>query len=263
MAVKRYDIHNVGYRIYKKIEKFSAVEGKWTGIYFMDWQRKLKQYRNIYRDETAFLIGNGPSVRIEDLERLKGRITFCCNKFYMSYAYHSFRPTYTVSADDKMIEDFGDEIVKNSSGIVWFCSTFPVVQKEKDFYWVFMQSEKMRMEEGALPAGVYHTGATLLAALQIGYYMGIRQFVLYGVDHNFKYESKDLKSSTTEGNHFIENYREGKPWFVPDTLRIEYSFKKMADILEEQGGYLVNASRKTRLPYIKLAAFEDYLLEQA
>lgn len=260
MNINSFSIKNITCKIYKVAVNLSAQKGKRTGGYWLKWQKELKKYENIHQGETAFLIGNGPSVRIEDLEKLKGNITFCCNKFYMSYADHSFRPTYTVSADDKMIEDFGNEIVRNSEGIVWFCSAFPIQQEEKEFEWVFLQSKKLRLEKDALLAGAYHTGATLLAALQIGYYMGIRKFVLYGVDHNFKYDSSDAKSSRTEGNHFIGNYREGKTWYVPNTERIEDSFRKMADLLESQEGWLINASRETKLPHIKRVLFEDCLL---
>lgn len=246
-------------RLYKEEVNISAIIGNATGFYFFPWQRQLKKYKDIHRGETAFLIGNGPSVRAEDLEKLKEHVTFCCNKFYMSYNSHSLRPTYTVSADDKMIEDFGDDIVKNSEGEVWFCSAFRPAIEEKNYNWVYMQAEKLLLVESGIQKGVCHRGATLLAALQIGYYMGIRDFVLYGVDHNFQYDSRDKLTSNTEGNHFIPNYREGKSWFVPDTSLIEESFGKIADMLEMQGGSLINASRKTKLPYVKRENFDALL----
>ena len=242
-------------RLYKGEVNISAIVGNTIGFYLLPWQRQLEKYKNVHKGETAFLIGNGPSVRTEDLDKLTDRITFCCNKFYMSYNSHSLRPTYTVSADDKMIKDFGDDIVKNSAGQVWFCSAFRPDIKEKNYNWVYMQSERLRLVESEIQKGVCHMGATLLAALQIGYYMGIRDFVLYGVDHNFQYVSEDKLTSNTEGNHFISNYREGKSWFVPDTLLIESSFREIADMLERQGGHLVNASRETKLPYVKREDF--------
>lgn len=248
-------------RIYKEKINFSAKQGNITGKYFLKWQRKLQKYKDIHKGKTAFLIGNGPSVRTEDLETLKHHITFCCNKFYMSYNKHSFRPTYTVSADDEMIKDFGDDIVKNSKGDVWFCSAFPPDIAENNYHWLYMQSERLDFSDNAIQKGVYHTGATLLAALQIGYYMGIRKFVLYGVDHNIKYlPEEDQRVSKTEGNHFIQNYREGKSWFVPDTQLIEESFKKIAELLEIQGGYLLNASRETHLPYVERILFEESIV---
>lgn len=246
-------------RFYKSEVNLSASVGNISGLYFFKWQRQLKAYKDIHKGKIAYLIGNGPSVRVEDLERLRGQITFCCNKFYMSYENHSLRPTYTVSADDKMIEDFGSDIVVNSAGKVWLCSAFPPNLTENDYNWLYLQPGKLLLSENSIMYGICHLGATLLAALQIGYYMGVRKFVLYGVDHNFQYVTDDGKTSFTEKNHFISNYREGKEWYIPDTTLIERSFQNVADILNQQGGHLVNASRETRLPYVKRIELEELI----
>src|ERR1700677_2831169 len=80
--------------------------------------RRLRRLANCHQGRVGFLIGNGPSVQTEDLERLRGQVTFCCNRFYLAYPKTSFRPTYTVSADPQMIDDFGAEIVSQSAGQV-------------------------------------------------------------------------------------------------------------------------------------------------
>lgn len=246
-------------RSYEAEVNISAAIGNMSGLYLLKWQRQLKAYKDIHKGKTAYLIGNGPSVRGEDLEHLKNEITFCCNKFYMSYSNHTFRPTYTVSADDKMIEDFGSDIVLNSAGKVWLCSAIRPALMEKDYNWLYLRQGELRLSENSIMFGACHLGATLLAALQIGYYMGIRKFVLYGVDHNFQYATDDGKTSYSERNHFISNYREGKEWYVPDTALIESSFKDTADMLNRQKGYLVNASRETRLPYVERIALEELI----
>lgn len=246
-------------RSYKTEVDISAAVGNRSGLYLLKWQRQLKAYKDIHKGKTAYLIGNGPSVRREDLEHLKDQITFCCNKFYMSYSSHTFRPTYTVSADDKMIEDFGSDIVVNSVGEVWLCSAFRPALKGKKYNWLYLRQGELRLSENSIMYGACHLGATLLAALQIGYYMGIRKFALYGVDHSFQYATGDGRTSYSEKNHFISNYREGKEWFVPDTALIENSFKKAADILDGQSGYLVNASRETKLPYVKRVELEELI----
>lgn len=246
-------------RSYKMGVDISASVGNLSGLYLLNWQKQLKAYKDVHRGKTAYLIGNGPSVKVEDLEHLNNQITFCCNKFYMSYASHSFRPTYTISADDKMIEDFGNDIALNSVGQVWFCSAFRPALKERNYHWLYLRQGNLELSENSIMRGVCHMGATLLAALQIGYYMGIRKFVLYGVDHNFQYSTDDGRTSFSEKNHFISNYREGKSWFVPDTKLIENSFQKAADMLNQQGGFLVNASRETRLPYVKRVELEELI----
>jgi hypothetical protein len=54
--------------------------------------------------------GNGPSVRTEDLDRLQGRLTFAFNRFHLAHGQTRLRPTYTLTGDRQMIEDFGQQI---------------------------------------------------------------------------------------------------------------------------------------------------------
>lgn len=249
-------------RLNHALINISAILGNRTGKYFFQWQRQLSHYKDIHKGRTAVLIGNGPSVKISDLNLLQDHITFCCNKFYLSYPSHLLRPTYTVSADDNMIQSFGNEIVKESEGQVWLCSTIAPNINNTGYNWLYLQPKKLRLHEDGIQQGVYHTGATLLAALQIGYYMGIRKFVLYGVDHNFNYTTEDNRTSLSEGNHFISNYREGKAWFVPDTPLIEESFREIAELLDHQGGYLINISRRSKLPHVKKMDFDKWLSKE-
>ena len=160
----------MGLRVRHVLINASAIYGNVTGKYFFPWQRCLKKYKNMHIGQTAVLIGNGPSVRTSDLELLQDKVTFCCNKFYMSYQNHSLRPTYTVSADDDMIQSFGNEIVRESAGKVWLCSAIMPNLQEKEYNWIYLQAKKLRLNERGIQHGAYHTGATLLAALQIGYY---------------------------------------------------------------------------------------------
>ena len=75
--------------------------------------RRILALKNRHRGQLCVLVGNGPSVRIEDIEKLKDCVTFCCNRFYLAYEQHpemTFRPTYTISADQTMMDDFGEEM---------------------------------------------------------------------------------------------------------------------------------------------------------
>ena len=105
-------------------------------------------------------------------------------------------------------------------------------------------------------------GGTLIAALQIGYKMGIRKFYLYGVDHNFSYRNNDDGSANDaqgEGNHFIKNYRSGKSWQAPRKELIEESFVKCEQILRAEGGGLLNATNGGELDVLKRCDFSKIL----
>lgn len=225
--------------------------------------RRLRAYYNLHAGATAFLIGNGPSVRMGDLERLTGDVTFCANRFHLAYPRTSFRPRYTVVSDRQMIEDFGREIAAAADSPVFVCSEWPV-RLNRDCVWLRLRNTRPWNSPARLHWYIYQTGATLLAALQIGLYMGIRRFVLYGVDFEFKYRPVDnpvdpARSVVGEGNHFIENYRGGRPWAPPAFDLIEHSLGFYADWLRERGGWIANATRGGRLEIVPRVDFDDVL----
>jgi hypothetical protein len=94
--------------------------------------------------------------------------------------------------------------------------------------------------------------------------MGIRQFYLYGVDHSFKFQKRPegvdiYKSAQGEGNHFIANYRDGKPWCPPATALIEWAFQVADRTLRKEGGWVKNATRGGHLDVLERIPFEAAL----
>jgi len=70
--------------------------------------KRLKSYYqlsnlcNIHKDSRAFIIGSGPGLRIEDLDKLKNEITFACNKIYLAFEKTDWRPNY-LSVTDNLV----------------------------------------------------------------------------------------------------------------------------------------------------------------
>ena len=61
--------------------------------------QKLAALKDKHQGKRAFIIGNGSSLRISDLDRLTGEITFACNKIYLAFDQTQWRPTYYVAGD--------------------------------------------------------------------------------------------------------------------------------------------------------------------
>lgn len=62
-------------------------------------RRRLERFRGCHRGERCFVIGNGPSLRGQDLIPLAGEATFVTNHFYLHPAVEALRPTYYCSSD--------------------------------------------------------------------------------------------------------------------------------------------------------------------
>lgn len=219
---------------------------------------KLKSELNA---DVAFLIGNGPSVRIEDLDQLVARCSFCCNRFYLAYDQMEFRPTFTLSGDRQVVDDFGTEIVDNSeSAVIFTTESNPEIRNS---LWLPSVSNGSRLMFGRNRlARITPGGGTLIAALQIGYFLGVRKFVLYGVDHNFNFKKEEdaedvFRSASGDDNHFIKNYRSGKSWCPPAMQLIEDSFRYADQFLRKEGGFVVNATRGGKLEVLERVEFEE------
>jgi hypothetical protein len=226
---------------------------------------KLDQLKNIHQGQIGFLIGNGPSVRTHDLEKLKNRVTFCFNRFHLAYDRLTFRPTYTVSADLAMLEDFGTQIVNESEGTV-FLAFKSRPKLPGDFTWI---GTKFKAPPLVFSKKIYHHaalgGASLIVAIQLGYFMGIKHFVLYGVDHDFKYQvvknptENNYCIASGDDNHFIKNYRSGKLWCPPKIKMIEKSLTWADRYLRKQHGWIINATRGGKLDVLERKNFEQVL----
>jgi len=60
---------------------------------------KLQALKDCHKGRRAIVVGNGPSLLVADLEKLKNEITFASNKIYMVFEETSWRPTYLTVTD--------------------------------------------------------------------------------------------------------------------------------------------------------------------
>ncbi|RVT90581.1 hypothetical protein EOD42_23400 [Rhodovarius crocodyli] len=233
----------------------------WTGRHPPSSAR-LRAMAGRHQGETAWIIGNGPSVRPEDLDALQGRVTFCFNRFHLAHGRTSLRPRYTVSADRQMIEDFGAEMVSSSGGTVFLAAKEPPAL-EGDYIWVrqlpvFPPLFSLRADIAVTPGG-----SSPYVAMQLGYFMGIRRFILYGTDFNYRFSdtgSQDpYRAATGDGNHFIKNYRGGRDWAPPSLRAISAAFLNARRVTEAAGGFIRNASRGGHLDIFERQSFESAL----
>ena len=88
--------------------------------------REIKKLKNIYRGKRCFLIGNGPSLRAEDLTCLHehGEICFAFNRIYNIFEQTSWRPTFYISQDEKMLSGCAEVVDQTEMGtkLIPYCT---------------------------------------------------------------------------------------------------------------------------------------------
>ena len=89
-----------------------------------------------------------------------------------------------MSSDEQVIQDFGKEMIDHSKGNVIFISnSYPKFQGS--YLWTKQVSRTPLIIPNDITRYVMPGGGTLISAIQVGIYMGIKHFYIYGMDHFF------------------------------------------------------------------------------
>ncbi|MEE9215351.1 MAG: 6-hydroxymethylpterin diphosphokinase MptE-like protein [Thermodesulfobacteriota bacterium] len=236
---------------------------------------KLASLKNIHR-ERCFIIGNGPSLKISDLEKLKNEITFSSNKIYLAFKYTDWRPTYYSLEDSSFARNHWNEIknIDNTVKILPDILDFFMPRIKTAIYYnlkwerlwdvEFNYPEPPKFSTNALEC-IYAGCTVTYTLLQLAFFMGIREIYLIGMDFNYNIPD-DVKidengayiSNGTENNHFVPDYLEpGDLWSKP---RIHMMKKSMVAANEEylkNDGKIWNATRGGNLEIFSRVDFDS------
>ena len=122
-----------------------------------------------------------------------------------------------------------------------------------------------KMIDGKMMAGfspnadveVISGGNVILNVLQVAWYMGVRRFVLIGVDQNMnRYEMK--------GEHFSDQYASRKPGLgtYRDLELIDTGFRIAGEFIASNGGEVISANEQTGLTYFPIRSFDEVEKEE-
>jgi len=234
--------------------------------------REIFSLKDIHKGERAFIIGMGPSLKVNDLDKLKKEITFACNKVYLAFEETDWRPTYYTVLDVLVAENNQQEI-----RALKLKKFFPQIVKKyfpdsEDIIWLrrlSMPKRKTKLETAFstnIMAGTYPGWTVIFEQIQIAFYMGIKEIILIGVDYKFSVPKStgevcdhgEILEHRGENNHFHPQYRQkGEKWTVP-RLDMQYqAFLRANKVVEARGGKIFNASRKTCLDIFPLKDFDS------
>ncbi|MGN0550979.1 MAG: 6-hydroxymethylpterin diphosphokinase MptE-like protein [Acutalibacteraceae bacterium] len=151
---------------------------------------ELRKYKNIHKGERCFIIGTGPSLTTEDLEKLKDEVTFGSNRIFEIFPQTDWRPTYYMNQDYQLICKFADDI-KN---IVVKRKFMPIEAKRffedsNDISYFVLRYKEYYPKDADFSKHLdkyMGQGFTVTyGAIQMAYYMGFSEVYLLGIDHNY------------------------------------------------------------------------------
>ncbi len=231
----------------------------------LKYKDQLKEFKDIHKGKSCFIIGNGPSLNKMDLSKLTSHYTFGLNKIYMMFDKVDLNLSYLVSVQQHVIEQSKEEFEK---------FTFPMFLsyrkskvhnfKNKNIKYILTGNPKTTSFQTDITKKVLEGATVTYVAMQIAYYMGFEKVFLIGVDHNFQFEGKPLEIKTMQGsdpNHFDPNYFKGQQWGLPDLETSERYYNIAKETYEKAGREIIDATVDGKLQVYKKISYDQALAE--
>lgn len=216
----------------------------------------IRSLKNSHRGERCFIIGNGPSLQISDLEALKGEYCFGMNRIYELFDKTSWRPQcysivdiYMIQRDIQKIQNMDVSVVladitakkridsDSNVHLINVCDPFTIEKYSEKTVRKIGFSDKADI--------CLHQGYTVTyICVQLAVYMGFTEIYLIGMDHSFSRSvgtDGKVVVNTAVKNHF---YSGGDSVDVCQfTSGVDYAYALARKECEKRGITIKNATR--------------------
>ena len=246
---------------------------------YKDWSRKkgLREYsktedsrllqglKNVHKGKRCFIIGNGPSLKVEDLEKFVGEYTFGTNRIYNIYTQTDWRPQYYMAVDPDFICTNAENIQNSGAEKIFISNICKIKNKKKNVIYIYEYSKfainKWNDCNAIISEDIskfFSIGYTVtFSAIQLAIYMGFTEIYLLGVDFNYSVIRNSKGDIVTDSA--VKDYFDGKKY---NSTVLNYSsclnsYCVAKEYCEKHGIRIYNATRGG-----KLEVFERVELEQ-
>ena len=179
--------------------------------------KKLLMFKDKYKGKRCFIVGNGPSLKMEDLEKLHvhGEYSFGANGIHLAFNQTRWKPTfYTVSDQAALLAWY--HIIKKLDVKYKFIGdrafrAYDIPQIKNAFIYPLIERTYYPYcpdFSNDITKAVGNSYTVTYINMQIASYMGFNEIYLIGIDHSYDVqldsEGKIIKNKTK--NYFIDNY---------------------------------------------------------
>jgi hypothetical protein len=220
-------------------------------------RRILRSYRDRHRGERCFLIGNGPSLRMEDLRRLKDERTMVANSIIKIFPDLDFLPTYYFSQDSGVLRD-NIAALDRIPGIVKFIRAhYSPRYHAKGAVCFNMYMDRIAFSPD-ISRGVYDGWTVMFTMIQFAVYMGFSQIYLLGVD--FEYAGNNTRIDA--GCYFDKRlFNDKMNYALPRPEVSTAAFNAAKEYCHSRGITICNATRGGKLEVFPRVDLDTLLTE--
>lgn len=221
-------------------------------------EKAILRYKNVYEGKACFVIGNGPSLKISDLERIKaaGYVCFASNKIYKSFQQTEWRPDFYACTDMLVFSQNWEDILREINCERFFSHLFKRDKSYKNWKNERYLTIRYRGARQArfFPEDVIKInsgGSVTYVLIALAYMMGFKTIYLIGCDHSYKFyetiQGNGFVAETTEtvqNDYFVKDYMKvGEKMSIGNMDRVEKGYLRAKEHIEKNGGCIYNATR--------------------
>lgn len=234
----------------------------------------IRELKDIYKGESCFVIGNGPSLTEGDLDKLysSGTICFAANRIYKIFPKTEWRPTFYLCVDKHLLRTSFTEIrhIGDFPKFVEFTARAFGRNKEENLHYLYLYScfriSQKKWVPKALSADVSKysasCGTVTVNSIELAIYMGFSKIYLLGVDNSYAnkirpngkiYADPDVKSSYFSGGEPDKSIGVS---IQPVEIMVK-SYEVAKKFAEEHGVKIFNATRGGKLEVFERVDFDS------
>jgi len=241
-----------------------------------------EQYRNLHAGKRCFVIGNGPSLRKQDLSHLANDVTFVMNAFCKHEVVTKWQPTYYFFSDPVLFDgsESSAEFFRTLKTTIHETTFFvpvnhkEIIEKERilppESTRFFAQSGRVLGEDTnevvdfARPVPSAETIAQ--TAIMGAIYMGCSPIYLMGLDHDWLAHHGETGYNFYPGlilnNHPQVTGKLGDYGRQMESLlRVRRSYERLQVIVEKKGIKVLNATNGGFLDLFERVSYEALFRE--
>ncbi len=222
---------------------------------------QIKRLKKSSEGKRCFIVGNGPSLLVSDLEKLNDEICFGSHRIYEIYDKTTWRPTYYCAQDSRLIKKSAKDIskmqIQNKFIGLEELTLYPKINDAIYLNMIFEDFYPKLPNFSEDVSSCFYQGYTVTyMCLQMAVYMGFKEIYLLGVDHNYSV-SRNPDGTISKQNvldHFSEN---DKITNVPELYKSTLAYQAAKEYAEAHGIKIYNATRGGKLEVFERINFEE------
>lgn len=243
-----------------------TLQENWRCIkYHKDLKDNLQFQDKYHNGQRCFVIGNGPSLKPEDLDKIEqhGDVSFAANRIFKMFSETTWRPTYYAACDTTLYKNSKKDIEALSGAKFIPIDIYDRYVTKKEGFHVFSRvpftyfnlppkfSNRLDKRFGEGGTITYHL-------LQLAVSMGFTEIFLIGVDFSFSHgigpDGKYFEDKTIKQDHFKNDKVNAET--MPDLYMNLHAFQSAERFTRKHGVRIFNATRGGKLEVFERVDFD-------